>query len=278
MLGWRARLPLVRLRQADAAGTAFRPDRGSCVGQQGRVHLAGLNKKSRNDCTSRSSGLAALPPARDQARPCRPILNGLDFRVPNGICAWRSLNPALRKPLRRQFWQLTSTTLAIYLADIPYTTKCGTNPNVTPFAMFGINDFFVETLLADIVAVDGQPVNGQSCLMQDEPEAGACFSHKMSLKGRTRMLGIDHQHGRRKETEPGADPGVFGSQRGGAIPSPGPGGVIRLGESDPAPAGLRAPQARSGKGLVRRYMAKMTGLSRAQVARLIRCLPARQTK
>jgi hypothetical protein len=35
--------------------------------------------------------------------------------------------------------------------------------------------------------------------MQDEPEAGACFSHKMSLKGRTRILGIDHQHARRKE-------------------------------------------------------------------------------
>ena len=28
---------------------------------------------------------------------------------------------------------------------------------------------------------------------------------------------------------------------------------------------------RSGKGVVRRYLAKMTGLSRAQVARLIRC-------
>ena len=28
---------------------------------------------------------------------------------------------------------------------------------------------------------------------------------------------------------------------------------------------------RSGKGLVRRYIAKMTGLSRAQAARLIRC-------
>jgi len=26
--------------------------------------------------------------------------------------------------------------------------------------------------------------------MQDEPEAGTCFSHKMSLKGRFRMLGL----------------------------------------------------------------------------------------
>jgi hypothetical protein len=31
--------------------------------------------------------------------------------------------------------------------------------------------------------------------MQDEPEAWPCFSHKMSLKERFRMLGIDHQHG-----------------------------------------------------------------------------------
>jgi len=49
--------------------------------------------------------------------------------------------------------------------------------------------------------------------MQDEPEAGTCFSHKMSLKGRFRMLGIDHQHGRRREPEPGTDPGLDRGQR-----------------------------------------------------------------
>src|ERR1700735_2748808 len=77
------------------------------------------------------------------------------------------------------------------------------------------------------------------------------------------MLGIDHQHGRRRKAEPGADPGLGGSQRRGAIPVPGPEGVVRVGEPDVAPAGF-------GKGLVRRYIAKMTGLSRAQAARLIR--------
>ena len=35
--------------------------------------------------------------------------------------------------------------------------------------------------------------------MQDEPGEGVSFSHKMSLKGRGRMLGIDHQHGRREK-------------------------------------------------------------------------------
>ena len=40
--------------------------------------------------------------------------------------------------------------------------------------------------------------------------------------------------------------------------------------TDAAPAGLR-PAKSWGQGLTRRYLAKMTGLSRAQTARLIRC-------
>src|ERR1700694_1744564 len=104
--------------------------------------------------------------------------------------------------------------------------------------------------------------------MPDEPEAGPWFSHKMSLKGRFRMLGIDHQHGRRRETEPGADPGVGGSQRGGPIPLPRPELYEWVDRT------LRQQDygrlKRGGKGLVRRYIAKMTGLSRAQTARLIR--------
>jgi hypothetical protein len=40
--------------------------------------------------------------------------------------------------------------------------------------------------------------------MQDEPEAELGFSHKMSLKDR--MLGIDRQHGRFRQVEPGTDP------------------------------------------------------------------------
>src|SRR5437588_2543807 len=98
--------------------------------------------------------------------------------------------------------------------------------------------------LAPILAALGVTWTTQSCLIQDEPEAGSCFSHKMSLKRRFRMLGIDHQHGRRRETEPGADPGLGGGQRRGAIPVPGPGGVVRVGEPYIEPAGLRPAETR----------------------------------
>src|ERR1035437_6423944 len=57
-----------------------------------------------------------------------------------------------------------------------------------------------------------------SCLMQDEPERGYGFSRKVRLKGvGIGMLGIDHQHGRYRSGESGADPGVFGGERGGSI-------------------------------------------------------------
>src|ERR1035438_10514714 len=56
-----------------------------------------------------------------------------------------------------------------------------------------------------------------SCLMQDEPEPRAGFSRKMSLKAKSAMLGIDHQHGRFRNHEPGADPGLSGRQRPGAV-------------------------------------------------------------
>ena len=50
--------------------------------------------------------------------------------------------------------------------------------------------------------------------MQDEPEGGVSFSHKMSLKGGgVSMLGIDHPHARRQDAEPGADTAVSGGQR-----------------------------------------------------------------
>jgi hypothetical protein len=53
----------------------------------------------------------------------------------------------------------------------------------------------------------------ESFLMQDEPGAGMRFSYKMSLEGRSGMLDIDRQRASRGKVEPGADPGVFGSQR-----------------------------------------------------------------
>src|ERR1700692_1673272 len=86
--------------------------------------------------------------------------------------------------------------------------------------------------------------NSQSCLMQHEPEAEVCFSRKMSLKAkRIRMLGIDHPHGRRKEVEPGADPGISGREPRSSLSGQRAGGVIRVGGADSARAWLWRPEA-----------------------------------
>jgi hypothetical protein len=60
------------------------------------------------------------------------------------------------------------------------------------------------------------------CLMQYEPERGVPFSHKI---------------------KPGADPGFFGGQRWAGISGTESGRGVKLGESDPAPARLRATEA-----------------------------------
>ena len=83
------------------------------------------------------------------------------------------------------------------------------------------------------------------------------------------MLGIDHQRADIGTIEPGTDPGVFRRQRGSAD-SRG-----RIGRRYTAWVNQTLRQQRyeelkrSERGLVRRYVAKMTGLSRAQVTRLI---------
>src|SRR5260370_16103076 len=74
--------------------------------------------------------------------------------------------------------------------------------------------------------------------MQDEPGRGLCFSHKMSLKERFRMLGIDHQHGKPRNTEPGTDPGISGGQWRSALPGPRPRGIIRVDKPNLAAAEL----------------------------------------
>jgi hypothetical protein len=53
--------------------------------------------------------------------------------------------------------------------------------------------------------------------MQDEPGARVRFSYKMSLEKRSAMLGIDRQHEGERKSEPGGDPGIFGSERGSWI-------------------------------------------------------------
>src|ERR1700675_2450577 len=81
--------------------------------------------------------------------------------------------------------------------------------------------------------------------MQDEPERGYGFSRKMSLKGiGMGMLGIDHQHGRYRSGEPGADPGVFGGERGGSIRGAATWGGLRVGGADAGSARIRGPGPR----------------------------------
>ena len=63
------------------------------------------------------------------------------------------------------------------------------------------------------------------------------------------MLGIDHQHGKSRNTEPGTDPGISRSQWRGTLPSAQPRGVTRVDKPDLAAAELWPPQTpRQGTG------------------------------
>src|ERR1035437_9399857 len=88
----------------------------------------------------------------------------------------------------------------------------------------------------------GKSIRGSlshSCLMQDEPERGYGFSRKVRLKGvGIGMLGIDHQHGRYRSGEPGADPGVFGGVRGGTIRGGAACGGVLVGGADGGGGGV----------------------------------------
>ena len=88
-----------------------------------------------------------------------------------------------------------------------------------------------------------------SCLIQDEPEPAIGFSRKMSLKGKDGMLGIDHQHGRHRDHQPGADSGLPGRQRRGAVRRPAARGGVQLGREDPGTNRVcKLEQAREGAG------------------------------
>ena len=82
------------------------------------------------------------------------------------------------------------------------------------------------------------------------------------------MLRIDNQRARSRETKPGSDRGFSKRQRRDPVRRRKSPAGLRLGG-----AGLRQqhyPQrGRKARGLLRRYLEKMTGLSRAQVTRLI---------
>ena len=63
------------------------------------------------------------------------------------------------------------------------------------------------------------------------------------------MLGIDHQHGRHRDHQPGADSGLPGRQRRGAVRRPAARGGVQLGRKDAGTAPIRElGQARQGIG------------------------------
>ena len=81
--------------------------------------------------------------------------------------------------------------------------------------------------------------------MQDEPERGVCFSHKMSLKGRgVGMLGIDRPRAKRQQVEPATDPAVSPLQRRDSIQRQRAGRDLRLGGAHAPPARLQPPEPR----------------------------------
>jgi hypothetical protein len=89
----------------------------------------------------------------------------------------------------------------------------------------------------------------------------------MSLEEKIRMLGVDYQRANRGMVEPGADPGVSGGQlvgfKGGNRAE-----VYGWVNQTLRQQGYEELK-RSERGLVRRYLEKMTALSRAQTTRLI---------
>lgn len=85
----------------------------------------------------------------------------------------------------------------------------------------------------------------QSCLIQNEPERPASFSHKMSLNQESR--------GHAGELL-GADPDVAGRHRGGSVSSPRSHRALGLGGTSPANQVAAAPQQRQRVGRVQKRL------------------------
>ena len=83
-----------------------------------------------------------------------------------------------------------------YQADTSDVTKWGTVPDVTPTLLTTSNDFFVETLLADIVAVNGQPAKGlyaargQTVKTNPSPAPGSAIADVTHLSMRQMIFDI----------------------------------------------------------------------------------------
>ncbi|MGI8746599.1 MAG: hypothetical protein ACR2NN_29290, partial [Bryobacteraceae bacterium] len=82
------------------------------------------------------------------------------------------------------------------------------------------------------------------------------------------MLWIDHQHEKRRAPEPGADADISGRQRRGGLQALDRKELYEWTQATLCGQGYLSLH-RSGKGLVKQYISKVTGLSRAQATRLI---------
>jgi hypothetical protein len=106
----------------------------------------------------------------------------------------------------------------------------------------------------------------QSFPMQDEPEEGAGFPHKMS-RGNG-MLGIDHQHASSRGVEFGSDQAFLEASQEIRFEGKTREEIYQWVEKVLVHHEYQQ-QGRQVRGLLRQYLQKMTGLSRAQVTRLI---------
>ena len=80
------------------------------------------------------------------------------------------------------------------------------------------------------------------------------------------MLGIDHPHASWRETKPGADPGFLEGSKAVRFEAKQRRELYEWVNGTLSQQGYER-LGRASKGLVRKFVAKMTGLSRAQVRR-----------
>src|SRR5664280_2912980 len=82
--------------------------------------------------------------------------------------------------------------------------------------------------------------------IQDEPEGGGSFQHKIE-PGAGGMLRIDHQRARSREAEPGADRGFSKSQRSNPVRRRKSPAGLRLGGAGSAPAAVPKTRPRGAR-------------------------------
>src|SRR5580700_2508700 len=114
--------------------------------------------------------------------------------------------------------------------------------------------------------------------MVDEPEMRIRFQYKMSLKTRAAwgaagrcMLRVDeHHHAEFGAMEFGRNGGVRRGEPEGPLGGGDARGDLWVGGGDAAESTVSEIEQRT-KSIVRRFLVKVTGLSRAQMTRLVGC-------